>query len=282
MQVNDETQARLNYLSADVAQIEGIAQDLENMGENLDMFGNEMNARFAAVDSQLENLNMIAGVTRTNEEAIENITPEVEALVKDNEETKSTLLTYGAEIARIDGLAQDFENMGENLDNAFNEVNVQIADINGQLENLNMVAAVVRTNEEAIEELNNNVDAMATMVEERIDKVQKQADTTDADLENIKENLTNSFNAVDAQIEEINGQLENLNMVASVVRTNEEEIEGIKDSSATMATNLENMIVKNQNNISALEEEVNNIKDTLNQLIEALRDLDILPTTFGK
>lgn len=71
-------------------------------------------------------------------------------------------------------------------------------------------------------------------------------------------------------------------MVASVVRTNEEEIEGIKDSSATMATNLENMIVKNQNNISALEEEVNNIKDTLNQLIEALRDLDILPTTFGK
>ncbi len=93
--------------------------NFENLGENLTNFGTEMDAKFAEVNAQLENLNQVAAVVRVNEENIE-------------------------------GLQKDFENLGENLTMFGQEMEANFTEVNGQLENLNMVASVVRENEEAI------------------------------------------------------------------------------------------------------------------------------------
>ncbi|MDE6512528.1 MAG: hypothetical protein K2L00_10635, partial [Muribaculaceae bacterium] len=93
----------------------------------------------------------------------------VEGLVKENEETTSRLNAISADVAQIEGLAEkvdgldgDLENIKENLTNAFEAKDAEIAEINGQLENLNNVAAVVRANSEANETLDADLNSLPT------------------------------------------------------------------------------------------------------------------------
>lgn len=170
--------AELTKLNGVADDVDGMKQDFENLGENLDNLVNQMETKFEEIDGQLENLNMVAAVTRTNEETI----------------------------GEIQG---DFENMGENLTNTFTEVNTRLDGIDGQLENLNNVSAVARANEEAIEQLqgdfanmgenltqalgeefatNESLDAAFSMLEERLDKMQRLIDTLNAEIEELKGN----------------------------------------------------------------------------------------------
>ena len=115
----------------------------------------------------------------------------VEELMQDTELNKETILGINAEIVKLNGIAdgldetyaskndvdafatmleeridkieasaaatdKDFKNLDENLTNAFTGVDAKFEEIEGQLENLNNVSAVVRANEEAIEELQDN------------------------------------------------------------------------------------------------------------------------------
>ncbi|MDE5848707.1 MAG: hypothetical protein K2H38_01020 [Muribaculaceae bacterium] len=168
---------------------------------------------------------------------------------------------------QADGLDTDLENIQENLTLAFEAKDAEIAEINGQLENLNQVAAVIRENEAAIDQLNTDTDAFATMVEGRFDQLQKQVDGLDDDLENIKENLTNAFNVKDEEIAEINGQLENLNNVAAVVRANEEAIEEMQGDFKNLDENLTNGF----NEMDAKLEEVNGQLENLNNVAAVVR-----------
>ncbi|MDE5871282.1 MAG: hypothetical protein K2H22_05035 [Muribaculaceae bacterium] len=86
----------------------------------------------------------------------------------------------------IENTDNDLENIKENLTNAFEAKDAEIAEINAQLENLNQVGAVVRANEEAIEQLNTSVESFATMVEGRFDKVEKELGDTQTKVDEIE------------------------------------------------------------------------------------------------
>lgn len=117
---------------------------------------------------------------------------------------------------QADTTDQDLENIKENLTNAFEVKDAEIAEINGQLENLNNVAAVVRANEEGIEQLTEQTDAFATMVETRFDKIQNQVDLIDPEVEKLVEaneetqNDIKNMKADVAQIEGLAQKVENI------------------------------------------------------------------------
>ena len=172
----------------------------------------------------------------------EMIIDEVQTLILENETTKETILGINAELVKLNGVADDvedlkqsFENLGENLDNSFSQMQAQFDEVNGQLENLNQVAAVVRANEEAIE-------------------------TLQGDFNNLGENLDNSFSQMTAQFDEVEGQLENLNQVAAVTRANEEAVEELNTSVEAAFERLQNIIDKMQRQIDSLEAEITTLK----------------------
>ena len=172
----------------------------------------------------------------------EMIIDEVQTLILENETTKETILGINAELVKLNGVADDvedlkqsFENLGENLDNSFSQMQAQFDEVNGQLENLNQVAAVVRANEEAIE-------------------------TLQGDFNNLGENLDNSFSQMTAKFDEVEGQLENLNQVAAVTRANEEAVEELNTSVEAAFERLQNIIDKMQRQIDSLEAEIATLK----------------------
>ena len=219
---SEETKATLHGYSAEIARIDGLAQDFENMGENLDNAFGQMQAQLEEVNGQIENLNNVAAVVRSNEDKLDNldgVREEVENLIASNEENKATLLGYGAEIARIDGLAQDFENMGENLDNAFGQMQAQFEEVNGQIENLNNVSAVVRSNEEKLEKLDGVKEDVENLVAENEETKSTlrnmnaeiaRIDGLAQDFDNLGENLDNAFGMMQTMIEQLQNEVESL------------------------------------------------------------------------
>ena len=172
----------------------------------------------------------------------EMIIDEVQTLILENETTKETILGINAELVKLNGVADDvedlkqsFENLGENLDNSFSQMQAQFDEVNGQIENLNQVAAVTRANEEGLENV-------------------------EKDFANLGENLDNAFSQMQAQFDEVNGQLENLNQVAAVVRANEEAVEELNTSVEAAFERLQNIIDKMQRQIDSLEAEIATLK----------------------
>ena len=172
----------------------------------------------------------------------EMIIDEVQTLILENETTKETILGINAELVKLNGVADDvedlkqsFENLGENLDNSFSQMQAQFDEVNGQLENLNQVAAVTRANEEGLENV-------------------------EKDFANLGENLDNAFSQMQAQFDEVEGQLENLNQVAAVTRANEEAVEELNTSVEAAFERLQNIIDKMQRQIDSLEAEIATLK----------------------
>ncbi|MDE6027044.1 MAG: hypothetical protein K2G23_03115, partial [Muribaculaceae bacterium] len=191
-ELNKETIIGIN---AEIVKLNGLSDDLENLQENLTNSFTAVDAQIEEINGQLENLNNVAGVTRANEEAIEEMNTNLDSSFTMVETRFDKIQT------QVDAQDKDIE------------------DLKGQVENLNNVSAVTRANEQAIEELNTNLDSSFTMVETRFDKIQNQVDAQDKDIEDLK------------------GQVENLNNVAAVTRANEEAIEELNtnlDSSFTM------------------------------------------------
>ena len=294
---NEDIKANLRDLGADVAQIEGLAQELDELNNNTDAFATMVEGRFDKVEKGLAD----------TDTAIEQLTEQTDAFATMVENRIDKLQ---GEVATLDN---DFENLGENLNNVgtiaraneqaidelntnteafatsvetrFDKVEKELSDAQNDLanlgENFEKVGEIVRANETAVNELNTNTEAFAEMVETRMDKVEKELADTDNDIENVKENLTNAFTAVNAEIAEINGQIENLNQVAAVARANEEAIEQLNTNTEAFAGLTENRIDRLQKDIEIVSDEVQVLKDTLDQLIQALKDLDVLPTAFS-
>ncbi|MDE6856227.1 MAG: hypothetical protein K2J34_07180 [Muribaculaceae bacterium] len=68
--------------------------------------------------------------------------------------------------SHIEKVNADFANLGENLDNSFAEMNAKFENVEGQIENLNHVSAVVRVNEESIEALQDEIKDLKVQIEE--------------------------------------------------------------------------------------------------------------------
>ena len=129
----------------------------------------------------------------------------VEELQQETELNKETIIGINAEIVKLNGLSDDFENLNENLTNSFNELDTKFEEVNGQIENLNNVAAVTRQNEERLDALDESLDSAFTMTENRLDAIMTLIEGQAGDFESMGENLTNSFTSVNAEIEEIYG-----------------------------------------------------------------------------
>ncbi|MDE6552031.1 MAG: hypothetical protein K2K98_03575 [Muribaculaceae bacterium] len=229
--------------------------DTDTLREEVDAFATMVENRFDQlqgmvefevdeINGQLENLNNVSTIVRANEEAIDQLNTDTDAFATMVEGRFDQLQKD------VENLDNDLENIKENLTNAFNVKDEEIAEINGQLENLNNVAAVVRANEEAIEEMQ-------------------------GDFKNLDENLTNGFKEMDAKFEEVNGQLENLNQVAAVARANEEAIASLEESTDAFATRVENRFDLLQKEVELMnpEEEIKSLKATIANLEEEIDNL---------
>ena len=221
----------------------------------------------------------------------EMIIDEVQTLILENETTKETILGINAELVKLNGVADDvedlkqsFENLGENLDNSFSQMQAQFDEVNGQIENLNQVAAVTRANEEGLENvekdfanLGENLDNAFSQMQAQFDEVNGQLEnlnqvaavvraneeaieTLQGDFNNLGENLDNSFSQMTAKFDEVEGQLENLNQVAAVTRANEEAVEELNTSVEAAFERLQNIIDKMQRQIDSLEAEIATLK----------------------
>ena len=122
-ELNENTDAFADMVEARFDKVEkGVADtdaDIENIKENLTKSFEVKDAEIAEINGQLENLNNVAAVTRANEEAIDELTSEVEGLVKDNEETQTTLRNLSADITKLDGVADDFAEFKEEFGETF-------------------------------------------------------------------------------------------------------------------------------------------------------------------
>lgn len=236
---------QLGSLEQVVKAVEGLeAWHLENDENILNLL-----PTFNAMNELLEeNTEKIEELERSHSLLIATITP-IEELSAQNaddiEALQGTTDRFASQITQLQNQVAtsqaDFENLGENLDNLVTEMNTHFEIIDGQLENLNNVSAVVRVNEEAIEtlqadykSLTENLDnsfarvgVMEEQVEQNVADIEALQGTTDrfgysistlqsnvatlqSDFENIGENLTLSFNEMDARFDTTNGRIENL------------------------------------------------------------------------
>ncbi|MDE7347233.1 MAG: hypothetical protein K2N48_10920 [Muribaculaceae bacterium] len=251
---NQRVSDRLAYLSDLLDTIEGtdyanMVTELKAKLEELSTYSSKIEELEAFNDRLSEQLEPMVGL---NYEEINDFHERVNgALINLQEVT--------------DEISGDLENIKENLTNAFEAKDAEIAEINSQIENLQNFATVVQEEYATNESVEAAFDRLGTT----LDKLQKQADATDTDLKNIEENLTNAFEAKDAEIAEINGQLENLQNFATVVQ----EEYATNESVESMATNYDALIEKVQNNVGVIGNEVEGLSKDMEDVKANVKDM---------
>ncbi|MDE6844009.1 MAG: hypothetical protein K2J24_10840, partial [Muribaculaceae bacterium] len=192
----------------------------------------------------------------------ENLYNDVDALYGKSERTEN----------QLNQISADFANLGENLDNLVTEMTTHFDEVNAQLENLNMVSAVVRANEEQIEK---NTADIATVKNDAynefediyqqlgsLEQVVKAVEGLEAwHLENDENilNLLPTFNAMNELLEENTEKIEELErshslLIATITPIEElsaqnandiEALQGTTDRFASQITQLQSQVAEN-------------------------------------
>ena len=218
--------------------------DTDTLREEVDAFATMVETRFDRVQDQ-----------------VDLIFPEVEKLIEDNGETKATLLSMGADVAQIEGLAAQVEELNTNTDafadmteERFGKIEKELADAQANLENFGenfeKVGEIVRANETAIEELNTNTDAFATMAEARFDKVEKEIADAQANLENFGENFEK---------------------VGEIVRANETAIEELNTNTEAFAEKVETRFDKVEKELGDAQADIEDLAKKVNLVEESVK-----------
>ncbi|MDE6787114.1 MAG: hypothetical protein K2J46_08775, partial [Muribaculaceae bacterium] len=174
---NEETQAKLNSFGADLAQIEGLAEKVEKL-ENSDV------SKFAELADKVDMLEegMAAIVSPTDPESIINLLNGSLGSIQEQIDEVNTNTEAFADMVEarfekvqgnVDANTTDLRNIMENLTNAFEVKDAEIAEINGHLENLENFAAVVQEEYAT----NEAVEAFAERLQTNLEKIQRKADT---------------------------------------------------------------------------------------------------------
>ncbi|MDE7419905.1 MAG: hypothetical protein K2N35_06830 [Muribaculaceae bacterium] len=241
--------AYIDTLNTLKAELEAKLKDLDGFAAAMD----EVND----LKLQVENLNQVSAVVRANEEAIEAL--------NDSCEQMATML--GNNIDKLqkqaDATDSDLENIKENLTNSFNAVDAQIEEINGQLEPLQNVAAVVRANEEEIEGIKASSEQMASMLEAQIAKTNNNLGVIDETVEGlVKDN------------EETQATLRNMSADIAQIEGLATEIEALNTQTDAFATMVETRFDKIQNQADATDNEVEGLSKQVQLLEDAVKAMN--------
>lgn len=214
----------------------------------------------------------------------------VEELMLDNESNKISILGINAELVKMNGFVDEvdaFNNdlveklepmMGLNYEeiNDFHErITTEVINLNDfkeaaeqNLQDINdELAKLQGLNTEEISDFHQRVSETLSALNEKVDEMDEFNQTVSDALAKLQ--------GLDA--EEVEDQFDRLHTEIISLQTANEELNTNTEAFATM---VETRIDKVQNQVDGLDGEVSTINDTLNQLIEALRELDILPTVF--
>lgn len=223
---------RLNGMTEEFATIEQVDDFATMLETRIDKMQNQMDEADKTIEENYDDLKGSVMRAEQNIAALQGKQNEdIEALSEQTDAFATMTETRIDKVqGQVDALDADIENIKENLTNAFEAKDAEIAEINGQIENLNNVSAVVRANEEAIEELQ-------------------------GDFKNIGENLDNSFAEMSAKFEEVEGKIENLTNFATVVK---EEYASNEDVEAAF-DRLQPVLDKMQKQLDLIDPEVENL-----------------------
>ncbi len=324
---NEETQATLRNMSADIAQVEGIAKEIEELNTNTESFAEMTEARFDKVEKELGDTQKEIAELNTNTESFATMVEErfdkvekelsntdqtieeIGGLVKDVEEIQSNVKNLSADVAQIEGLATKVET----LENSFN---ILTKGEDGEEGTLVQMGNAIGELGDKVEELNTGTESFATMVEERFDKVEKELGDTQGDIEGLNgrvDNVESTLKTIlhgeegeEGMFVQIGNALGEVSeTVEGLVKENEDikanlkdfgadvaQIEGLAQKVEKLEDSVKNIadsqdedsvvsqLMKMGEAFAAAEEKIGTIQDTLDQLIQALKDLDVLPNTF--
>ena len=217
----------------------------------------------------------------------ENLYNDVDALYGKSERTEN----------QLNQISADFANLGENLDNLVTEMTTHFDEVNAQLENLNMVSAVVRANEEQIEK---NTADIATVKNDAynafediyqqlgsLEQVVKAVEGLEAwHLENDENilNLLPTFNAMNELLEENTEKIEELErshslLIATITPIEElsaqnaddiEALQGTTDRFASQITQLQSQVAEN---LANYQEDFQRMADVSAEMGNAITEL---------